>query len=280
MNDISEWYTDERACDTEVQWLLGDKHQRFLRFVNPIIEQNDLKSVIEFGCGSGIVAEGLPGRITNYFGIDTCQWFLDRAVKRLEGRMIYNLERMDARSWVQTDFDLALAFAFFKHFSLDEWESLLGKLLAAGRNAIFDMQLAEEAFDDGSEYHHTFVTQKMLGAATARCGHVIKCLDTMDDFALPSGHAKAGMAARNVLVWTQKCEEIADAEFVVEGNPTRLVVDGKTVMTEDLHRYAVRWSEKGPELYRDGRRIVRAWQLQANIDKAADTLGESANTAD
>jgi hypothetical protein len=61
----------------------------------------------------------------------------------------------------------------------------------------------------------------------------------------------------------------------------RLLVEGQPVAPTSA--WAVRWvdREDGPAdavLYRDGRRVTRAWSLELRIDQPADRDGGNANT--
>jgi hypothetical protein len=65
------------------------------------------------------------------------------------------------------------------------------------------------------------------------------------------------------------------------GMESRLVVDGQAVAPSS--RWAIRWVDKQsgpaePVLYRDGKRVTKAWCLDLHIEHAADEFGGNANT--
>jgi hypothetical protein len=163
-----------------------------------------VRTVIEFGCGSGIVAEGLPLEVS-YLGIDANEWFLERA--RLRNKDYGPTSRAfrlldvrqchpDGQGGVR---DLSMAFAFLKHFSLEEFGQILARVLAHGRYGCLGVQLLEADLDDGTEYHHTFITEEHLTRALALAGHREVEREQLWDWKHDSGGT-----GRSVLVWTEQ----------------------------------------------------------------------------
>src|SRR5690348_5894946 len=127
--DISEFYDEARAQAEQVQWLLSGPYRRYLAFVLPRIERESIRSVIEYGCGSGLVAAGLPE--VHYVGIDKNPHFLDMAWKRCgnSAPLMRRFVCFDARNHATEPADLAMAWSFLKHFSLDEWDRMVRLVL-------------------------------------------------------------------------------------------------------------------------------------------------------
>lgn len=198
--DISEWYNAQRAVDAEVAWLCDDNHRKFYREVlGPFLGEHMVHSVLEVGCGSGILAAELP-RGVRYTGLDANEWFISRAGRRCGPNCEFLVG--DVRSvpdWGEP-FDLSMCFDFLKHFSPVEWPSVLSRVLAWGALSAFNVQEAEAGFDDGVEFHHTFVTAGEVLAVVSEAGHRV-----LDRLAGPAFATGAGTEASDVVYFTGRC---------------------------------------------------------------------------
>lgn len=167
--DISEYYDrDENALSEHLRWVLDRSAEKQLAFVRPRFEAAGLKSVLEFGCGSGLLGFAWkkvdPAVI--YTGIDT-----SAELYKLATDPAVSGERIPPMAFIRSDVraahglphaDLVVAFSFMKHFDLDEWDDILGDVLANGRYTAFDVQIMEKDLDNGVDYHHVFVTEQHL----------------------------------------------------------------------------------------------------------------------
>jgi hypothetical protein len=199
--DISEWYTGATALQEEVAWLLRPQyHQRDAEFIIPRLGTHQIKTVVECGCGSGILASILPESI-KYLGIDKNNFFLEKARRR-------NGEKNEGRLFACWDMrnialpeprDLVLCFAVFKHFALDEFEALVAKVLSLGRFGAIQMQVSDHDFDNGEKYHHIYVTEDRFFDAVKAAGHEIIDTVVQWEFAIDSGEP-----CKTIALWTQK----------------------------------------------------------------------------
>jgi len=281
--DISEFYDPNRALAEEVGWIMNpEAHRMYLNFLLPRMAAHEVKSVIEFGCGSGILASLLPKEMS-YLGVDRNSWFLEKARMR---NGVANEKRLfqcfDARNVIGHECDLSMAWAFLKHFGLDEWDRMLAKVLSHGRFGAFNVQLAKTDFDNGEEFHHVFVTEEHLQKVLAAAGHEEIDRSVQETFTLPSGEE-----CQAVALWTRrkpldhqldlKRENIA---LVPWENPEAKGVaifewDGQIILTvdgvgrNDLCRYSLRWNKEGdqmvPALYQDGKRLVVPWRFRCDL---------------
>ncbi len=185
--DISETYTPDRALQEEVSWLLDRPQEAHAKLLLPRLEKYGIKSVLEVGCGSGILASLLPKGMV-YLGVDKNLWMVRKALTR-------NMARQETMNFVQADVreleappgDLAMCWSFLKHFSLDEWDQIVAKVLAHGKYGCLEVQITDQDIDNGTEWHHVFVTRERLQGAIAAAGHMILEQETHSHFALPTG---------------------------------------------------------------------------------------------
>jgi SAM-dependent methyltransferase len=285
--DIAHWYSPQKARDEEVAWILTDSHKADLAFLLPRLEQHQVKNVLEVGCGSGILAAGLPLAI-EYTGIDLNTWFLERARSRSQ-RAARRFVCFDARNYEHGEpADLVVAVAFLKHFSLEEHDRILAHILRQGQYAFLGVQVADREVDTGTEFHHIFVTREHLGEAIKVAGH-----EVVEEAVNSTWDQPPDLACRGVYLWTKKVAEVAPAAPVKEASAPqdepetrwhvqRLTVDG--LVAHDLDEYTLRWVARHqggfePVLYFRGKRVTGAWSLTLDGQQAADPFGGNANTS-
>ncbi len=174
--DISEYYTGEVAATEEAAWNTTRMYRRNLAQVERLIQKEGLFQIIEVGCGSGLIAAELPD-IVDYVGVDRSAELLAmaRAKTAHTGRVFFQEDvRRITPEWVAekglAPFHLVMCFAFLKHFGLHEWDDILKGILALAPVACIEVQLAEQDFDDGTQFHHVFVTQAHLERVISASG--------------------------------------------------------------------------------------------------------------
>jgi SAM-dependent methyltransferase len=188
--DQSEWYDARRALEADLDWIMSGSARRHFAFL-PL---DGVKTVLEWGCGSGLVASWLP-RAVNYFGIDRSPHMIELARRRCPG---YVFVCECAREFEPDGrWDLALAFSFVKHFGLDEWNRICRKVLDSGRVACFNVQVAERDHDNGREYPHAFVTEERLSRVLREAGHAEERRETLGEFEVD------GIRAKDVILLTR-----------------------------------------------------------------------------
>lgn len=196
--DISEYYTEGRAYDEEVQWILTRQYQNNLGFLLPGIEEHGIRHVVEFGCGTGLVAQGLIGKVDTYVGVDKNPTFLKIASQRCRNTKGFAFILSDVRKDLDLHADLVTCWAFLKHFSLEEWDKVFRKVLSAGKYAAFNVQILGSDLDDGTEYHHTFVTEARLQACLVEAGH-----EEISRTVFWEGELRDKGIMREVSIWTK-----------------------------------------------------------------------------
>jgi trans-aconitate methyltransferase len=195
MKDNSEYYTEALALREEVDWILHRPHAKIAEWLLPRIAANKCETVIEFGCGSGILAAMLPEK-SDYLGIDSNPHFIRMARNRKPG---WAFVKDDVRYWSpEKTYELAMAWSLFKHFSLNEWNAIVACVLVHGRFGAFNVQLSDRDFDDGVDYHHAHVTEAHLAEALAMAGHEEVERQVFNDWSVNSA------PARDVAIWTKR----------------------------------------------------------------------------
>lgn len=196
MNDNSDFYDADRALKEEIEWILRRAHAKIIDWLAP--RTANLQSVVEFGCGSGIVAAALP--VKKYLGIDANPNFLRMAKLRCPDTDTFSFSKQDVRLVHPPTklFDLAMAWSFFKHFGLPEWNAIVACVLVHGEHGAFNVQLYDRDFDNGSEFHHVHVTEHRLADALKQAGHREVERQTLNEWPL------VGATARDVAIWTER----------------------------------------------------------------------------
>lgn len=173
--DISEYYHGDLAKQTQSDWLEAKLYLDNLEHVTAAIDRFKAKRVLEVGCGSGLMTNHLPPDV-EYLGVDNNPTFLGYAEANCQNPNCQFVQ-MDVRkltpAWVEKNFgpiDLVTSWAFFKHFGLHEHDAVLEHVLSFAPAACLEMTVADEAFDDGTDFHHTFTTDVDIARVLKRAG--------------------------------------------------------------------------------------------------------------
>ncbi len=166
--DYSEWLKqgDNLAKEDEA-WLRDHTQPReeVAKIVRDTLDEWNLHSVLEFGCGTGWLGNAICAQYTGVDRNPECVAIADE--RRRNPQAVYF--KGDIREWVPQDLavvDLVVSFSFLKHFGLHEWESVFQKFLSFGEFAIFTLQTTDgEDEEDGTEYHHVWIGPKTLKEA-------------------------------------------------------------------------------------------------------------------
>lgn len=151
--DYSEYLNKPGMLEyIEQEWLRNPHiHDAQAAFVNKVIPEMGIKSIIEFGCSTGNLASRITGNV-KYRGIDSNGAALEFARTKCPGKTFIEADLRTFKGRA----DLIICFAFLKHFSLHELPDIMKKLQKMGKYVIFDMPLSETPFDNGDEFHHTW----------------------------------------------------------------------------------------------------------------------------
>lgn len=57
-----------------------------------------------------------------------------------------------------------------------------------------------------------------------------------------------------------------------------IIVGSALVPPEEFHRFVLRFSAGGMQLYKDGKRVVQNWSMKIDHEEEADSHGGNANT--
>lgn len=156
--DYSEYLNQPDMLEyIESEWLRNTHiHEEQADFVNKVIKNYKLNSVLEIGCATGNAAMRIECK--EYTGIDKNEECLKLAREKNPGKtFVY----ADVREYAGT-FNLVCIFATLKHFSLEELPAIFERLKLLGKYLVFDIPIAEEVVDDGTEYHHVWLSREGL----------------------------------------------------------------------------------------------------------------------
>jgi len=193
-SDYSDYLMDPAHLENEEsEWARQGFYKKNAGAVRDVLQSRGLKTVVEFGCGSGWVAYelGEKGYSNSYIGIDKNPNCIDLAHTR---NQYMTFIEGDVRDLWSFDCDVVCAFAFLKHFSLEEWGSILCHILEYGKFGVFAVAIADHDLDDGTDFPHTSVTLEHLDRAVAAAGHKI----------LKTEHQADSATGYEMLVWTER----------------------------------------------------------------------------
>ncbi len=181
--DFSEWLVGDRLAAEERAWAECKMYERNVSKIQNAFKLFDLKetsTVLELGCGTGWVPTLLSNSI-NYLGVDKNDGVLELARrKNSENRKFVKSDIRDIDTWRWNKADLVCSFAVLKHFGLHEWESVFKTILRFGKYGVFDIQTSvRESFDDGVEYHHSWVSDSVIEKCILEEGKTLASQETL-----------------------------------------------------------------------------------------------------
>lgn len=162
--DYSEHLTPERLAEAEIGWAREKLHERNAAWVSA---KSGIESIIEIGCGTGLVGQILCDRGLDWLGVDKNPNCLALAAGRVRGDRLFraDVREVEPHGFLGGDedsegFDAVCSFAFLKHFAWREWPQVFRRILAmANYHAYFDVLFASgsDPVDTGEEFPHLWV---------------------------------------------------------------------------------------------------------------------------
>ena len=154
-----------RLEETEAFWKKLDRK----KLIESIMEHKP-ESVIEFCCGTGWIPYELPLQIY-YLGMDLNRGCIERAMERNPSRN-FGIEDVRKHPDPRDPFDMALAFSCLKHFTLEDFDKVYGKVLRAGKRTLTTVYLRPKDVEEQQHpYIHTAVTMEHMERVIEENGH-------------------------------------------------------------------------------------------------------------
>jgi len=140
----------------EQEWKLKPEiHDNQAEIVNEIVRRFKIVSLTEVGCSTGNLASRL--KIKFYQGVDSNIDSIECAKIKCPDKEFNVVDIRELKGGHDT---LVICFAFLKHFGLHEWSNIFNKIASIGNYFIFDMPIAYETKDDGTEFHHVWKSKQ------------------------------------------------------------------------------------------------------------------------
>jgi hypothetical protein len=161
-----EWLAKaNRLEETEGFWSKLDRKE----LIESIMKHKP-ETIIEFCCGTGWIPYDLPLQV-DYTGIDANKGCIELALKRNPDRRKFLLT--DVRTIIApVDNDMGLGFSCLKHFTLEDWELVYGKLLRSSKKTLTTIYLQPHCCEEQQHpYIHTAVTEAFMKRVIRENGH-------------------------------------------------------------------------------------------------------------
>lgn len=155
----------------EAEWSLHAQYKVNADLLYHVLTDNECSTVLEVGCGTGWIPLQLMWTETQYIGVDKNARCIVLCHQKNPGVPFVQCDVRDLSRFYKAD--MVCAFAFFKHFGLHEWDSVIASILRRGKYSVFTMQISETDMDDGVEYPHTWVTMDRMEEVVNSAGHRI-----------------------------------------------------------------------------------------------------------
>lgn len=191
-SDYSDYLMDPEKLDNEeAEWARQGFYLKNAQAVLEVVDKDAPTSIVELGCGTGLVASQLQGH--KYAGVDKNFECIKKAQDGNPGMQFYCA---DVRDFCMNHHvvDIVCCFAFLKHFALFEWDDILGNMLRFGIRGVFAVAISDNDLDDGTDFPHTSVTLDHLTRAVTAAGHKI----------IKTEHQADSATGYEMLVWTER----------------------------------------------------------------------------
>jgi hypothetical protein len=160
--DYSDYLTKGRLEAEMVAWKQARFHVAYAYDIASAAKEAGLSkpAILELGCGPSLIPAELDIDFT-YKGVDKFPLCITKA--RL-ANPDHEYEEIDIRDFhAEKTYDIVCAFAFLKHFTLEELPVIMSKMLKSGNICIFSIPIGDTNKDDLSNgFPHTFVTLSYL----------------------------------------------------------------------------------------------------------------------
>jgi cyclopropane fatty-acyl-phospholipid synthase-like methyltransferase len=168
--DFSAWMDEKRFLNEKAGWLRDKLYLEYADTINEVCEQYALRTVLEVGCGAGLIPAHLNPQLT-YSAVDANLHCVREACAR-NPTLSISLE--DIRDFSHPPVDLVCSFAVLKHFSLVEVSPIFKKMASFGRYFLSTIQFSNQDLDDGTVgYPHIWMEESALNAITLFADHEI-----------------------------------------------------------------------------------------------------------
>lgn len=174
--DISMYYQEaDHAKEEEIAWTTTQYYRRNAQAIQNAMPEQAGFRLLEVCCGTGWVPAVLPDTVA-YMGVDDTPQFISWARYKNRNRANTQFLRGDLRELLVPtlgEFDVVAMFAALKHFSLDEWDAIVMRVLGMAPVGVLDIAVSDVERDNGTEFHHVFVDPRRAVAAIEAAGHVV-----------------------------------------------------------------------------------------------------------
>jgi cyclopropane fatty-acyl-phospholipid synthase-like methyltransferase len=175
--DISDYYDEGvNAGIEERNWAERGEHAKQAAFFAKRL--HGAARVLEIGPGSGRLAELVKREYQGLRWLSVersvemhrlcCQRYAKLPAPRPEAHH-GDVRQVRQEFWAE----IVVAFAMLKHFGLHEIDGIVKLILSFAPRAVFDVQILGKDHDNGTKYHHTYITEERLQGILVDAGHLV-----------------------------------------------------------------------------------------------------------
>jgi len=177
VKDYSEFLTAAQLKIEEQAWKESAPYSSlwYAGAVNTyLLEHPECHSVLEFGCGTGLVPLHLPMAV-QYVGVDKNKLCVERARAKNDHSRTFLWS--DIRVCPYMSASIVCAFAFLKHFQLHEWNTVFRIFIEAAPVAIFTLPMTDaprSVEDNTKPFTHVTISHTRLNGQLELHNRVIE----------------------------------------------------------------------------------------------------------
>jgi hypothetical protein len=174
----SDYVLDEEKFKYHAKtWEVKGRHAIYVSIIDNVLANYDHPvSVSDVGCGIALLSNIINSDGVSYVGYDINPLSIAECNKRFPDKTFV---QQDVRKYCD-NVDIVMAFAFLKHFSLEEIPAIINILGKCSKQLIFSLPIGEDKDDFSNGWPHTFMSRETLDKALKKAGHQVVYVNDND----------------------------------------------------------------------------------------------------
>jgi len=157
-NKFNSLYIDPNNLNTLMPGSTYEEALPYINYINNIIENNNIESILDIGCGNGTMAQYLSLNNIDYSGIDISLLAINQAIQKLPKHKFIKTDAVDYIGY--ENYDLILIKDVFNHLPYKDINTILTKSIKAKKFIVIVTDIPHEFRDIvRAEYRRIDITE-------------------------------------------------------------------------------------------------------------------------
>jgi len=176
-NKFNDLYIDANNFNTLMPGSTHEEALPCINYINNFIKNNNIRSILDVGCGNAAIAEHLLLDNIDYHGIDVSQLAINQAKEKLNTHKFNKIDAVDYHDY--ENYDLILIKDVFNHLPFKDINTILARSIKAKQFIMIITDIPHEFKDiTRAEYRRIDITEThkldIIDTLTYKSGNVNK----------------------------------------------------------------------------------------------------------